>query len=378
MTKVNRRFITAFVIGLIVSTGVFAQKKGQHQVDTAIADKYIISAKAGRVNYVSGTVTVFRSDHTGGQLLKGDDIEIGDKVSTAADGRIEVLLNPGSYVRVGANSTFEFRSTDLEDLKIKLEKGSAMFEVFAADDFTVSVYTPTGKAVLIESGVYRIDVNSDGTSTIAVSEGKANVGLAKPIKGGRAALIGVASATAVKFDRGKRDDLAEWSRSRAKGLASMTASLQNDNVRHSLLTSFNGGGWGVYNSFGLWVFNPFLGSYCFLPFGYDWYSPYGHSYRNGLYWYRMPPTVYTPPVYTPPVNQTRIRPNRVADIPPYETMGGSRGPIRQADAQIPDASTPGRFPSGSPASMPTSMPSPVYVPSTSPRAAAGSAAPDNR
>ena len=89
-----------------------------------------------------------------------------------------------------------------DDLKFNIYKGSALFEVFADDNFTVSILTPRGEAVLVDSGVYRIDVDANGNSTIAVTDGKANVGLGKPVKGGRTVSIGIASATAAKFDRG--------------------------------------------------------------------------------------------------------------------------------------------------------------------------------
>jgi hypothetical protein len=55
------------------------------------------------------------------------------------DGKAEVLMNPGSYIRLGANSSFEFESTDLDDVRIKMHSGSSMLEVFGVEDFDVSV-----------------------------------------------------------------------------------------------------------------------------------------------------------------------------------------------------------------------------------------------
>src|SRR5215208_7093796 len=60
-------------------------------------DKYLISAKAGGINFVSGNVTVTRNGATGReQLTEKDNLESGDAVTTGATGRVEVLLNPGS------------------------------------------------------------------------------------------------------------------------------------------------------------------------------------------------------------------------------------------------------------------------------------------
>jgi hypothetical protein len=64
-------------------------------------DRYIVSARAGGVNYVEGTVAVIRKSGRSGLLLKGDTLEVGDRVSTGANGKAEILLNPGSFLRLG-------------------------------------------------------------------------------------------------------------------------------------------------------------------------------------------------------------------------------------------------------------------------------------
>ena len=58
-----------------------------------------------------------------GCFFKGDTLEIGDRVSTADDGKAEILLNPGSYLRLGGHSAFEFKTTSLDDLQIRLRFG---------------------------------------------------------------------------------------------------------------------------------------------------------------------------------------------------------------------------------------------------------------
>ena len=349
MKKINLRAILVFVTGLFVASAIPAQERVSK---SSVADKYVISAKAGGVNLVEGTVTVARSNNTGGPLLKGDRVEIGDRVSTAMDGRVELLMNPGSYLRLGGNSSLEFMTTGLDDLQIKLDRGRAMFEVLATDKFKVQVITPKGRVAMIESGIYRIDLKADGTGTIAVTEGKAEVGQANltPVKAGRTATIGIETVAVAKFDRGKRDELAQWSRSRAKDLAKMTSSLRNNDVRNSLLSSFNRGRWGLFDSFGLWVYNPFGGAYCFLPFGRDWYSPYGYGYGSGLYWYDFPWPRYSPNVAKRPVNPIDPpsgdlgRPKPISDRePPFSSLdkeqnrrGLGRREINDSESLFPD------------------------------------------
>jgi hypothetical protein len=318
MNKLSFRWMIIVAIGVFAGTSVSAQQ-------AAASDKYLISAKAGGVNYTQGSASVARFDNTGGLLLMGDQIEVADRVSTGVDGRVEILLNPGSFLRLGANSSMEFKSTSLDDLQIKLDSGSAIFEVFATNEFRVSIFTPKGKVTLIESGVYRFDLVRDGAVTVAVTEGKAMVGTIA-VNEGRVATFNGTTVDVAKFDRGKRDELAEWSRSRAKELAKMSSSLKNRDVRSSLLNSFNARRWNMFGSFGLWVFDPFTRRYCFLPFGYDWNSPYGYGFGTNIWWYNLPPIVFNqpPPPGTPTVSAPiRVRTTRTESdqsqggAPPY-------------------------------------------------------------
>lgn len=294
MNRKSLTFFFAAVLLLAVSgTGAVAQS-----TSSPTADKFIISARAGGVNYAEGSVAVARTNGRGGTLLRGDRLEIGDRVSTDSAARAEILLNPGSYLRLGPDSEFEFATTDLDDLQLKLHKGTAMFEVFATNDFRITVVTPSGRVSMIESGVYRIDLNPNGSGTVAVTEGKVRLGdgNATVVKSGRMASIGGA-ANIAKFDRKKRDEIAEWSRSRAKDLAKATSSLKQKDIRDSLMFSLRNDRWSMYDSFGLWIFNARFGGYSFLPFGNQWYSPYGFGFGYGMDWwnfyrrYRPPVTV---------------------------------------------------------------------------------------
>lgn len=287
---ISRVFGAAIAV-FVFSAAVSAQNDA---LGAAAGDKYVISAKAGGVNYVSGAVTAIRTEGKSGQVLKGDKLAIGDRISTGADGKAEILLNPGSYLRLGANSVFEFKSTDLDNLEIRLDSGSAMFEVFATEDFTVTVSTPKTKFLLIESGIYRVDVEAAGDGTVSVWKGKAQIGDDEKavIKSGREGTMAGSQAAIAKFDRDDKDELVLWSKDRAKDLAKITGKLQRDNMRTALMRSFVGRQWNMYSSFGLWVYDPFSRSNCFLPFGYGWGSPYGYWFGHSIWNYNLPRTVF--------------------------------------------------------------------------------------
>ncbi len=290
-------FVGFAVLAIISATPAVSQDR---TLSSVAGDKWVITAKAGGVNLVHGTVNVTRLTGKSGLLIKGDSVAVGDRVSTGANGRVEILLNPGSYLRVAENTSFEFKTTELEDLTVLVTRGSVMLEVFAANDFKVAVNTPKQSYDLVESGVYRIDVGAEGNASIEVWKGKAEVGDAV-LKGGRTAASLDGQVAVAKFDRDERDEFETWSRDRAKELAKGTQALRDKTLRTSLMRSFLGGRWNMYDSFGLWVFDARFGRYCFLPFGYGWSSPYGYGFGTDIWWYRLPQTVYYPPVNRGPV-----------------------------------------------------------------------------
>lgn len=285
----KRNFSRLWLIGLVtvVFSGIgWAQGDKNDRAVFAASGLYVISAKAGGVNFVSGKVSIDRQDAKSGHLLKGDTIEVGDKVLTGADGKAEILLNPGSYVRLAENSEFEFRTTALDDLQLKLNAGSSIFEVIADNDFRVTIDTPKSTFYLISSGVYRVDVTADGQGKLSVWKGKAQVGdiNAAIVKGGKTAEIINGQVAVAKFDRDNKGDLENWSKSRAKEIAKVNEKLQQRVLTRSLVTAFSQNGWGNFNGYGVWVFDASRG-YCFLPRYYGWSSPYGYGYNQSIWRY---------------------------------------------------------------------------------------------
>ncbi len=207
----NRSIFRTAQILLVVCVAV-AGINAQRSIPAA--DKYKISAKAGLINYSEGLTSVTRLNGTVGSLIIGDQLNAGDRAITSAGGMAEVLLNPGSYLRLGSESEFSFRVTSLDDLRLDVRRGSAILEVFASNQFRVTAYTPKSRVTIVNTGVYRIDVASDGTGMLSVIEGKAIVGERNValIKEGKTGTLDGGVVTIGKFDKGKRDTLASWSR----------------------------------------------------------------------------------------------------------------------------------------------------------------------
>jgi FecR protein len=295
MKSASRHILMVGGLALWVVFGFVLTAQAQNR------EKYIISAKAGGINFVTGNVTVQREgEERQQQLTVKDNLWTGDSVATGAGGRVEVLLNPGSYMRVDENSEFELTDSSLDNLLVTLVKGSAVVEVTGGDgvQHAIGINTPQAQALIIRGGIYRFNALPNGTTEIVVRKGRVVVDKLTPseVKGGRKVIIGGAYPTEVaKLNKKEQDTLDLWSKDRAETLARANRRLE----RRTLWSAFYDSGWsdlylwGQRNprlgSLGLWVYNGAAGGYCFFPIGPTaWSSPYGHRYGNGFYPYGNP------------------------------------------------------------------------------------------
>src|ERR1044072_8795791 len=90
-------------------------------------EKFVISAKAGGINAITGQADVHpKGEAEWQQLSITDDLDSRDRVRTANDGRVESLLNPGSSRRVGGDSEVELLNNTLANLEVPLLRGTAI------------------------------------------------------------------------------------------------------------------------------------------------------------------------------------------------------------------------------------------------------------
>lgn len=252
-------------------------------------DKYLISAKAGGINFVSGNVTVNRKGgRTQQSLTDQDSLESGDVVTTGAGGRVEVLLNPGSYLRVDENSEFELTDASLEHLRIKLVRGSAIIEAVGADDIELAmeVLTPQTTVKIVKQGIYRINVLQTGATEVLVRKGRALVGpTAEVVKGGDKITVSGGRMLVAKIDKREQNAFDLWSRDRAEYLASINRGLQQNTVYATINNYYNDDYWYMSERYrrhyGFWAFDRNRRCYVFLPSRRgNWSSPYGYDYRR--------------------------------------------------------------------------------------------------
>jgi hypothetical protein len=212
----------------------------------------VISTKGGFVNDVQGMANV----------KTGQVLDSGTSIMTGAEGRVEVLLNPGSYLRLTGNSEAVLEGLDFPDVGVRIIRGDALIEAAGFDKRTpLEVSANSFKANIIDDGIYLI---SD--SAISVIDGKLQPLAAKTTygKGWQ-----VSSGSSVKLGKRVPTALESWSLLRSEELAKA-----NVDVGLSLRESPNV---KVDDLFDVWLWSPRYGTFTFMP-GYGYRSPYGHTY----------------------------------------------------------------------------------------------------
>jgi hypothetical protein len=248
-------------------------------------EKFGISAKAGGVNAVTGHVTVTRTGQSAQLLSSQDDLVSGDLVATGAGSQAEVLLNPGSYLRVAENSEFVLVDNSLNNLVVKLVKGSAIIEATGGDDVNlrINVLANQQHLMIIRGGIYRFNVQP-GLAELLVRKGRV-VSAGNPrdlVKGGAKVTFAAGGPVTTRLTKQDRDDFDLWSKQRAETLARANEKLSG-RVVNGYLSSLSPFEWafsGANPSWGLWTFSPFSHCFTFMPFRYGWSSPYGHYYGS--------------------------------------------------------------------------------------------------
>jgi len=251
-------------------------------------EKFVISAKAGGINAITGQADVHpRGESDWQQLSITDDLDAGDRVRTSIDGRVEILLNPGSYLRVGGDSEVELSNNTLANLEVRLLRGTAIVEATGADDLelNINISTPHTKLAIVRHGLYRLNVVPGDATELIVRKGRVILSDSHTkVKGGNKVVFSATNISVAKLTKEEKktqEAIDSWSKERGETLAKANRRI-NDRMLTSAFASYRD--WDPFSrSFGLWFYNSRVGCYTFLPFYYGWGSPYGSSYSTSVY-----------------------------------------------------------------------------------------------
>jgi len=161
--------VTATVMMSALPSGWAGETMAQH----------LISTKAGFVNRAEGRVEIERYgsvDEERGRASTGTQMRNGDRLSTQADGLAEVLLNPGTYLRLSPRTQIRAVETNLSSIHFELVRGSIILEVGEVGKTSpIQLDTPQGPLTIQRDGLHRIEANG-GVTRIAVRQGDLWIG----------------------------------------------------------------------------------------------------------------------------------------------------------------------------------------------------------
>ena len=256
-------------------------------------EKFVISAKAGGINAITGQADVHSKGNGDWQQLSiTDDLDAGDRVRTAYDGRVEILLNPGSYLRVGGDSEVELSDNTLENLEVRLLRGTAIVEATGADglELNISISTPHTKLAIVRQGLYRVSVVPGDATELIVRKGRVILSDSHTkVKGGNKVVFSATNVSVAKLTKEEKklkdkEEVDVWSKERAEMLAKANRRI-TDRMLDTAFSSFDDYNAFSTRRFGFWFYNTRSRCYTFLPLSYGWSSPYGNSYGTTIYYH---------------------------------------------------------------------------------------------
>lgn len=252
-------------------------------VNATETSAYFISAKSGMINYVEGKPTVSNPELSDPrQVVPRRQLVQGDLLQTDGEQRVEMLLNPGTYLRVAENSRVRVLATLFDDMRFSLEQGVAILESLSLRRkvHRLRIFTPSGELRVLKKGLYRFEVDAGGEVRVTVFKGKLRwtrdeIKIAG-LKSGKTFNLSRSAKGQLRFsklEKGFFDDIDRWSRERAVALIAANSKIPSWMSR-SALSRYGS------RSAGGWVYDPFSGMYTFIPFHFLLRSPYGLAYGN--------------------------------------------------------------------------------------------------
>ena len=158
---------------LLAATGLHAQS--------------VISARSGLIHYVEGQVYLADAPVT---IKSSTYPEVKENLQLrTGDGRAEVLLNPGVFLRVGENSVVRMVSSKLSDTRLEFISGSVVIESSESladhKENAVAILYKDAAVHLRKSGIYRFDSEPEQLRVFAGEADVESAGTSIAVRSGR-------------------------------------------------------------------------------------------------------------------------------------------------------------------------------------------------
>lgn len=268
----------------------------------------VISTHSGIVYFFEGSV------YLGDQMLqphpgKFSSVPPGAELRTA-EGRAEVLLTPGVFVRIGARSAIRMVANELSDTRVELLAGSALVDSAELNSGTsVTLIYKNWSVRFLKHGVYRIDTDPPRLS-ILQGQAQVSAGTDKDVTVGRGMNLPFASVLVPQPSTDwPRDALSAWAEGRQQSISADDAIAANIQDPASLNASDSG-----LDSF---TYFPMLGLSSFrtlLSSSVDFSQPgFNSIYLPG---YTFLPLLFGPPARGLPPTRWHPRPTPLFPVHP--------------------------------------------------------------
>jgi hypothetical protein len=235
-------------------------------------------AQPGAINYVEGTAFL-DGNQLSPQSVGSTGMDAG-QVLTTEQGKAEVLLTPGVFMRVGDNSAVKMISPDITPTRVEVDRGRMALEVDELHkENNLEIATAGVTTRIAKTGYYEFDADQ---ASVKVFKGEAAVdrgdGKSQTVKGNHEMAFAEGTAEKpTKFNAdNSADELYNWSSLRSKYLAEANQQMAGEYA-----------GAGYYPG---WYWNPYiygytyLGAYPFMsPFGWGFYPLGWGGYYGGYY-----------------------------------------------------------------------------------------------
>ena len=280
----NLRALWGFLGALLLISTAGAQQRDEYgEVNQTVA----------RISYIAGDVSFLRGDDPDNWQPADRNVPmtLGDRVYTGGRSRIELQVHGGDVIRLGARTDLGALNLTEDTKQFSVHAGVSSFQVRHLSDYeTFEVDTPNASVSFERPGDYRVDVDSNGNTRVAVRSGSATVaagGGQVPVEAGEG--IQVDGIDAPRYDIVRiagPDGWDQWVEQRASRVARARSYqyLSADIVGGDDLDEY--GRWQQIPQYG-WAWSPSSVDADWVPYRaghWIWQDPWGWSWVSAEPW----------------------------------------------------------------------------------------------
>lgn len=193
-----------------------------------------------RANAIKGEVFY---EHDGGkfELVSGNILEAGNFIKTGSNSYAELLLQPGKYLRIGAESECQILNDQHDKMRLKLNRGAMSVEIIGRDGEDsagfvesmdqiyelIRIITPNAEVFLTRPGVFRINSRGNENTDVIVRHGELVIN-GRRVKEKRSATASKDAVTIAEINTKIEDSFDQWSRERADELVRANRALKKE------------------------------------------------------------------------------------------------------------------------------------------------------